>query len=832
MKRKWGIVLFGLLLTVSLLVGPLLAAPEANEPPVAKPDLLQALTKQENSFVAGTLFADNGSGADDRGSPLAVVESFGGGGAGGNVTTHAAGAEVDFGGGKLTVRADGSLLVKDVTETGFLSFSYRLRNGVGFDDAPVNVNMLALPLAKDDYYSFLYTADQTVAAAGGLFAENGSGEDDLGYLPGTLSSFGGEAAGGNVNSYAAGSEVDFAGGKLQVNADGSWGLSGAPFTPGLHTFLYKLANSSGTDTARVSLSIQIKPAAADDDLAAALAPAVSFPLGTLFNENGHGEDDFGEPQAALVSFGGGDAGGDATTYAPGAEADLAGGKLSVQVDGAVTLNGATNAGRYTFAYRLQNEAGFSEATVTLDLNQAPTAAPDAYLFLNTADQSKTAGALFTNNGSGPDDRGHPQALIASFGGGDLGGDAGSNAAGSAAALAGGTLTVNGAGGWTLTGEPFAHGQYSFDYRLVNSSGASQATVTLTIEAAPVAEDDVLATLQGTPLDLPAGALFADNGSGVDDLGRPLGALISFGGGDLGGDPGSNGPGASVPLAGGLLTVGGDGSLSLTTPTALGAYSFSYRLGNSRGNSTAQVTLIVAAPPAAADDVYEFAAGGDIVVDAAAGVFADNGGGADDLGTPPATVASFGGGDLGGAVSDNLAGSTLDLAGGQLTVNSAGDWSLMGAPLTPGVYTFLYRLSNAGGESDATVTLRLVGPPQARADLLNAAQEMTTTYGAGKLFADNGAGADVLAYPAAELVSFGGGDAPGGAGDNAPGIKVPFAGGELLVNSDGSLEIIDPLQAGEYTFSYRLENAEGSSEALVTVTVLRGTSEIYLPVLYR
>ena len=48
---------------------------------------------------------------------------------------------------------------------------------------------------------------------------------------------------------------------------------------------------------------------------------------------------------------------------------------------------------------------------------------------------------------------------------------------------------------------------------------------------------------------------------------------------------------------------------------------------------------------------------------------------DNLGSPPATLTSFGGGSLGGAVTDQAAGSSVTLAGGALTVNADGSYEI-------------------------------------------------------------------------------------------------------------------------------------------------------------
>ena len=127
------------------------------------------------------------------------------------------------------------------------------------------------------------------------------------------------------------------------------------------------------------------------------------------------------------------------------------------------------------------------------------------------------------------------------------------------------------------------------------------------------------------------------------------------------------------------------------------------LGGSVGKTVKLLISDPMQPPVAQDDSYSFAADTNQNV-AAPGLFNDNGSGADTLGVPAATLANFGGGSLGGAITDNAAGAVVALAGGSLQVNANGSWSLTGQPFTPGTYTFDYRLQNASGFSDATVTL--------------------------------------------------------------------------------------------------------------------------------
>src|SRR5205807_1780844 len=77
------------------------------------------------------------------------------------------------------------------------------------------------------------------------------------------------------------------------------------------------------------------------------------------------------------------------------------------------------------------------------------------------------------------------------------------------------------------------------------------------------------------------------------------------------------------------------------------------------------------------------------------------------GFPAATLTKFGGGSLGGSVTDNNAGASVVLtgSGGTLTVNADGSLALT-APTTAGTYTFLSGIPHTQGSSDGNVTIQV------------------------------------------------------------------------------------------------------------------------------
>ncbi|HMZ07247.1 MAG TPA: Ig-like domain-containing protein, partial [Anaerolineales bacterium] len=199
---------------------------------------------------------------------------------------------------------------------------------------------------------------------------------------------------------------------------------------------------------------------------------------------------------------------------------------------------------------------------------------------------------------------------------------------------------------------------------------------------------------------------------------------------------------------------------------------------------------------------------------------------DDLGIPAATLTSFGGGSLGGAVTNNAAGASVALAGGTLTVNADGSFSLTTPTLT-GSYTFQYRLTNGSGVSDALVTIEVQGPPDAFDDEPNSSSAPSDAYHAAlNTTLDSAADTNTPAvldndnpgFPIGTVASFGGGSLPGDASTNAAGDTVNFgSGGSLQMNANGEF-IFTPSTdfTGLFTFEYRLTNIVGSDDATVTI----------------
>ena len=194
------------------------------------------------------------------------------------------------------------------------------------------------------------------------------------------------------------------------------------------------------------------------------------------------------------------------------------------------------------------------------------------------------------------------------------------------------------------------------------------------------------------------------------------------------------------------------------------------------------------------------------------VTADNGSGADVLGAPEAVVTSFGGGSAGGSVTDNAAGSWAVIGSGNVQIAADGSISFGCLP-GAGVYTVHYRISNAFGSSDATVTIT-VGAPDARDD----------TFGPGggfylSFFADTGNGADNLGSPAAKVVSYGGGSVGGTVDTFLPGKPAEIPGGYMVIYDNGMIAVVVCSRVpGTYTVNYKIANSVGSDVATITFVI--------------
>jgi hypothetical protein len=267
---------------------------------------------------------------------------------------------------------------------------------------------------------------------------------------------------------------------------------------------------------------------------------------------------------------------------------------------------------------------------------------------------------------------------------------------------GGTLPAgvnfisNGDGTGTLSGTPAAGtgGTYPLSFEATNTVGSSGIqTFTLTVHDLPA-----ITSASSTTFTVGAAGSFM-----VTTTGFPVPSIARGG----------------VALPSGVSFVdqgNGTGTLAGTPAAATGGtYAITFTATNSTGSTPPQnFTLTVSEPPVAiADGPYVTDANTPISRAAAApDDLLDN----DSTGFPVATITFFGAGSLGGAVTDHAAGNPATFGtGGSLLVGTDGSFSFTPSTGFTGSFTFQYRLHNAGGDSDAVVTIQV--RPKAGADTL-------------------------------------------------------------------------------------------------------------------
>lgn len=696
--------------------------------------------------------------------------------------------------------------------TGFATVTLQAQDNGGTLNSGVDVSapcsfsvtVNGAPSAVADNYT---TSPNTTISRTAADPDDLLDNDSRGFPAANLVLFGGGNLGGTVTDHTAGSTVSplptFSDGSLTVGSDGSFSFTPPTGFTGNYTFDYYITNVAGSSAATVTIAVQAMPVAVADNyfsnINTTLTRTAADPDDLLDNDN------LGSPPATLTSFGGGSLGGTVTSNAAGATVALAGGTLTVNSDGGFSLTTPTVSGSFTFQYRLTNVSGTSDALVTIEVRQVPTAVADNYSTLVNTTLSRSA--------SDPDDlldndtRGFPLATITSFGGGSLGGTVTTNAAGASVALAGGTLQVNSNGSFSLT-TPTTTGSFAFDYRISNSSGTSDATVTIEVRKAPTAVTDNYTTQANTTVSRNTGD--SDDLLDNDDRGFPLATIASFGGGSLGGTVTGHAAGTTVtPLpsfATGSLQVNADGSFSFTPPTGFtGDYTFNYRITNAAGTSDALVTISVAGPPTGNDDA---AAANSVPGDAfhtalntTLSSLADPNTPSllsnDNLGFPAGTLTSFGGGSLGGTVLSNAAGSTATFGTGSLQVNTNGEFIFTPDNNFVGLFTFEYRLTNTAGFDDATVTIAVGVRPNTVTDTRTATGNVRLSTATNLLLNDIG---DQLTVTASDATS--------------------VQGGNVSVSVNGSFTYNPPAgYEGSDSFNYTAGNGFGSGgSASVTITV--------------
>lgn len=524
-----------------------------------------------------------------------------------------------------------------------------------------------------------------------------------------------------------------------------------------------------------------------------------------------------------------------------------GGTVDIATDGSFTytpFGGAVGGEIDSFTYDIENgvpsgSPATDTATASLVLGGSPIAVDDNPF--NEPAYTIAAGSTLTiiDGPTDPVERndfpGSPAGSLTSFGGGDLAGAVTDNAAGTTVTpLPGhgdGSLTVNGDGSFTFVTPSSFDGLWQFDYRLTNTSGSSDARVTIEVQVPPDAIDDgpgaapgdPFATLPDTPIDTtshPTPSVLAN-----DLLGTPAGGVTFYGTSAAPTTPAEGGP--TPTDLGGTVEVSTNGEFLYTPPAGTtGTDAFGYVLANGAGGDSATVMILIASPPTAQDDAITALANSSNSLDAAA----DNGSGADSFGDPAGAVDLYGpvGGPLTTAPGNPFAlpsGNTVNFTGGAGVGTFTYDATVN--PTFTGVESFEYQITNVAGSDTAVVTITVQQSPVAVNDapgMISAPGDawhtaldtaLDSTAHTTPPVLDN----DTRGFPLADVSSYGTSASPGDV--NVPGAATATDnGGTVQVAADGNFVYTPPSSTftGPDLFGYTLTNAAGSDDGVVTIAV--------------
>ena len=346
----------------------------------------------------------------------------------------------------------------------------------------------------------------------------------------------------------AGASVSVAGGTVSLGGDGRLTFTPAADFNGTPAFTYTIGDGQGgTATATVSLTV---------------VPVNDAPVAQPGAATGNEDDAITGSVIAI------DRDGDPLTYSLVAGPSPAQGTLTFKPDGTYRFVPAPDFnGVVTFSYKANDgQADSNVATVTLTVvpvNDAPIANDDAYTVVEDGRLTVAAPGVLVNDSDVEGDR--LTAVLVT-------------------GPSHGTLALNADGSFVYTPTADYHGPDSFTYRASDGTATSAIrTVAITVTAvndAPVARPDTVTTAEDSPVTFDV----RTNDGDVD--GDPLRVT------GIDGKPIA--PGESVAVAGGVIGLNPDGTLTFTpTPDFNGTPSFTYTLSDGRGGTaTATVNLAV------------------------------------------------------------------------------------------------------------------------------------------------------------------------------------------------------------------------------------------------
>lgn len=775
-----------------------------NDAPIAFDD---NLTVTEDNDLAGSVFDDNGFGADldiDNSDVISVVSIDGSRANIGQPVTLS-------GGGQIILNDDGSFQFSTLNaydaladgETTTETFTYNIIDEFSAQaTATVNLEITGVndaPVAQDD----TFLTDEDTAVSGDLFSDNGLGADaDIDSSAFTVTAVNGVAA--NVGSSFI---LPGLGGDLFVQADGTFDyLPGADADAladgdlGAVSFTYEITDDFGavsTANALITLTgLNDAPEAINDRFSITEDDDLT---GNLFDDNGNGADfdiDLGD------SF---------TVTAINGVAANVGQQITLSEGGLITIN---DDGSFSFAannayeeiaqdddtteditYTITDSQG-ATSTATLNLNiqgvnDAPVAQDDD---VSIIEGDVATFDVISDNGNGIDfDIDNDQLTVISANGQAVPSGGATNFF-TATGLA---ITIDSTGALTLNAaspalDVLGDGEQlvdSFTYVLEDEFGATDtAQVNVTVNGvndAPVANDDQFVVIADETLIFDPIAGDGAGGQDIDPEGAQLSIVTIDGQAVSAGDVIALQSGANVAVSmTGELEYRPSGAFDDLAPNQSAQDAFSYEIEDEGGlRSAAQIQIQVdaaAAPPIAADDTVVVGEDGLTTIN----VFADNGAGPDqDFSGIELLLTGINDVSIANGASVTLAsGAVLTIDDAGLVAYNPGDVFAALAEGQTGSDSFFYTITDGVGFQDiGEVTVSVTGAndaPVAANDLLRTDERSALT---ANLFADNGAGPDADVDGDFTLVAVNG-------DTSLVGNQITLPSGAVVtINSDGSLD---------------------------------------------
>lgn len=417
--------------------------------------------------------------------------------------------------------------------SGVVTFFYQIQDNYGVpgvsNQGQVTVTINGAPVARDDSYTMTGGTSLTVNAANGII-QNAAGRDTDPENT-TLT----------VASSTAPSH-----GSVTVNADGSFTYTPVVGYTGTDTFTYKVTDGEAqSNTATVTIVVPAPPVAVNDSFST--QKNVVLTVGAAWNGLLYNDSDPRGLPITVFSF---------TNPSHGALS------MSAANDGTFTYTPVNNyVGTDTFTYRVTNGSYQSNvATVTISIvtaNNPPVAVNDSYV-VNAGSTLTVAGGNLLLNDSDPDRDLMAAALVSS------------------PSQAGAFTFTAGSGAFTYTPAVGVTGNVTFTYKVSDPYGLSSntATVTIRVNALPVAVNDSYTTAEDTVLTVPVAGILANDTDA--DAGSTLTAVL---------------PLVSLPTHG-TVTQNANGSLVYTPVLNYnGTDSYTYRVQDELGALSANVATV-------------------------------------------------------------------------------------------------------------------------------------------------------------------------------------------------------------------------------------------------